>query len=140
MTYSGTLIVVNDCTRALKFYSDMFELALIRDNGGNMELTDHLYLQERRYWEKFTDRNVITRNNSTELYFEEQDIEAFVDKLEMEQLEDVVTKSELADMMNGFVNNEDNGWLMFNTKYCSADAAYSFIAKQRNLFIWLTTI
>lgn len=135
MTYSGTLIVVNDCTRALKFYSDMFELALIRDNGGNMELTDHLYLQERRYWEKFTDRNVITRNNSTELYFEEQDIEAFVDKLEMEQLEDVVTKSELADMMNGFVNNEDNGWLMFNTKYCSADAAYSFIAKQRNLFI-----
>ena len=83
MTYSGTLIVVNDCTRALKFYSDMFELALIRDNGGNMELTNHLYLQERRYWEKFTDRNVITRNNSTELYFEEQDIEAFVDKLEM---------------------------------------------------------
>ena len=34
----------------------------------------------------------------------------------MEQLEDVVTKSELADMMNGFVNNEDNGWLMFFAK------------------------
>ena len=34
----------------------------------------------------------------------------------MEQLGDVVTKSELGNMMNGFVNNEDNGWLMYNTK------------------------
>ena len=34
----------------------------------------------------------------------------------MDQLGEVVTKSELADMMNSFVNYEDNGWLMFNTK------------------------
>ena len=36
------------------------------------------------------------------------------------QLGEVVTKSDLADMMNSFVNDEDNGWLMFNTKYSSA--------------------
>ena len=48
----------------------------------------------------------------------------------MEQLGDVVTKSELAEMMNGFVNDEDNGWLMYNTKYCSADVAYSSIYSQ----------
>lgn len=45
----------------------------------------------------------------------------------MEQLGDVVTKSELAEMMNGFVNDKNNGWLMYNTKYCSADVAYSSI-------------
>ena len=51
MKYKGTLIVVKDCNRALKFYSDMFGFSLIQDNDGNMELTDNLYLQELRYWE-----------------------------------------------------------------------------------------
>ena len=55
----------------------------------------------------------------------------------MERPEDVVTKSELADMMNGFVNNEDNGWLMFNTKYCSADVAYSSIYSQAKKSVYL---
>ena len=45
----------------------------------------------------------------------------------MDQLRDVVTKSDLADMMNCFVDIEDNGWLMYNTKYCTADLAYSEI-------------
>ena len=55
----------------------------------------------------------------------------------MEQLDDVVTKSELSDMMNGFVKNEDNGWLMFNTKYCSADVAYSSIYCQAKKSVYL---
>lgn len=55
----------------------------------------------------------------------------------MEQLGDVVTKSELAEMMNGFVNDEDNGWLMFNTKYCSADVAYSSIYSQAKKSVYL---
>ncbi|MBR3600472.1 MAG: ORF6N domain-containing protein, partial [Lachnospiraceae bacterium] len=45
----------------------------------------------------------------------------------MNQLSEVVTKSDLSDMMNSFVDNKDNGWLIFNTKYCSADLAYSSI-------------
>ena len=74
MLFKGTLIVVEDCSAALKYYQDMFGLSLVQDNDGNMELTSQIYLQERRYWEKFTD--------STELYFEEPDIDAFVEKLE----------------------------------------------------------
>ncbi len=46
------------------------------------------------------------------------------------QLSEVVTKSDLADMMNSFVDNDDNGWLMYNTKYCSADLAFSSIYSQ----------
>jgi len=45
----------------------------------------------------------------------------------MNQLSDVVTKPDLA---NSFVNDDDNGWLMYNTKYCSADVAYSSIYSQ----------
>lgn len=56
MKFKGTLIVVKDCNRALKFYCDMFGFSLIQDNDGNMELTDNLYLQELRYWERFTEK------------------------------------------------------------------------------------
>ena len=82
MFFKGTLIVVEDCSAALKYYQDMVGLSLVHDNDGNMELTSQIYLQERRYWEKFTDRNVIPESNSTELYFEEPAIDAFVEKLE----------------------------------------------------------
>lgn len=38
-----------------------------------------------------------------------------------EGLKDVVTKSELADMMNSFISDDDEKWLMFNAKFSSAD-------------------
>ncbi len=55
----------------------------------------------------------------------------------MDQLNDVVTKSDIADMMNSFVNNDDNGWLMYNTQYCSADVAYSSIYRQAKKSVYL---
>ena len=36
MEFKGTLIVVKDCKKALKFYQDMFGFELIRDNDGNL--------------------------------------------------------------------------------------------------------
>ena len=47
-----------------------------------------------------------------------------------EGLKDVVTKSELADMMNSFVSDDDEKWLMFNAKFSSADEVYESIYKQ----------
>lgn len=82
MKYKGTLVAVEDCDRALKFYHDMFGLQLLHDNDGNMELTGGLYLQEAKYWEQFLQKSITSRSNSTELYFEETDIDAFVEKLE----------------------------------------------------------
>lgn len=82
MKYKGTLVVVKSCARALEFYRNVLGLELIQDNDGNMELSGGIYLQELSYWEKFLGRNVIPQSSSTELYFEEPDIEAFVAKLE----------------------------------------------------------
>ena len=82
MKYKGTLIVVKDCKKSLNFYSDIFGFQLIKDNEGNMELTDNLYLQESGYWEAFIGAKTIPNNNHSELYFEESDIEQFVNKLE----------------------------------------------------------
>ena len=55
----------------------------------------------------------------------------------MDQLSNVVTKSDLADMMNCFIDDEDNGWLMYNTKYCTADLAYSEIYAQAKKTIYV---
>ena len=55
----------------------------------------------------------------------------------MDGLSDVVTKSDLADMMNSFVSDEDNGWLMYNTKYCSADVAYYSIYSKAKKSVYL---
>lgn len=82
MRYKGTLLVVKDCKKAYQFYRDVFGFELIHDNDGNMELSDGLYLQEAGYWEKFTGKNTVPYSNHSELYFEEPDIDGFVEKLE----------------------------------------------------------
>jgi len=82
MNYKGTLIVVKDCRKALKFYSDLFGFELLRDNDGNMELSGSLYLQEEKYWEQFIEKSVHPKSNGSELYFEESDLEGFVEKLQ----------------------------------------------------------
>ena len=82
MKFKGILIVVKDCKKSLQFYSSLFGLKLIQDNDGNMELSNGIFLQEVKYWEKFTERQSIPQNNCSELYFEESDIEGFIKKLE----------------------------------------------------------
>ena len=82
MKLKNTLIVVKDIEKAKRFYHDLFGLEMIRDNDGNMILTDGLVLQEERYWKEFLKREIIPQSNSSELYFEEADIEGFTEKLE----------------------------------------------------------
>ena len=52
------------------------------DNDGNMILTEGLVLQDEKIWKSFLGRDILPQNNACELYFEEQDIEVFVEKLE----------------------------------------------------------
>ena len=53
-----------------------------------------------------------------------------------EGLKDVVTKSELADMMNSFVS-DDEKWLMFNAKFSSADEVYESVYRQAKSSIYV---
>lgn len=82
MKLRNVLIVVKDIEKARQFYHDLFGLELILNHDGNMILTEGLVLQEEKYWTEFLGREIISENNSTELYFEESDIESFVEKLE----------------------------------------------------------
>ena len=82
MRLKNILIVVKDIERAKQFYHDLFGFEMILDNDGNMILTDGLVLQEEKYWKEFLKKEIIPENNSCELYFEEADIEGFIEKLE----------------------------------------------------------
>ena len=82
MKLKNFLIVVKDIEKSRKFYHDLFGIELVHDNDGNMILTEGLVLQDEKIWESFLGRDIIPKSNSCELYFEEQDIESFVEKLE----------------------------------------------------------
>ena len=82
MRLKNVLIVVNDIERSKKFYKDLFGLDVILDNDANVILTEGLVLQDAKVWKEFIQKDVVKRNNATELYFEEKDIEAFAKKLE----------------------------------------------------------
>ena len=82
MKLKNVLIVVENIEEAKKFYHDLFGLETVLDNEGNMILTERLVLQEKKIWEEFLGKNTLPESNSCELYFEEKDIEGFVEKLE----------------------------------------------------------
>ena len=82
MKLKNLLIVVKDIEKSRKFYHDLFDIDLVLDNDGNMILTEGLVLQDEKIWKSFLGRDIVPKSNSCELYFEEQDIESFVEKLE----------------------------------------------------------
>ena len=82
MRLRNILIVVEDIEKSKKFYHDLFGLDVILDNEGNVILTEGLVLQEKTIWKNFPERDIISESNSCELYFEEKNIEAFVEKLD----------------------------------------------------------
>lgn len=82
MRLKNFLIVVKDIEKSKKFYHDLFGLDMMLDNDGNMILTEGLVLQDEKIWSDFLQKDIIQKNNSCELYFEERNIEAFIEKLE----------------------------------------------------------
>lgn len=82
MRLKNILIVVKDIEKSKQFYHDLFGLNTILDQDGNVILTEGLVLQDEKIWKQFLQKDVIPENNSCELYFEEEHIEGFVEKLE----------------------------------------------------------
>lgn len=87
MKLKNVLIVVSDIEKSKAFYKDLFGLDVIADFEGNVVLTEGLVLQEKKIWERFIERLVVCGGNDTELYFEENDIDIFLEKLERSKYE-----------------------------------------------------
>lgn len=82
MKYMSTLIAVKDMENSKKFYHDVLGLNVVADFGANVTLDGGVVLQTIDTWKSFikTDK-VILPNNAGELYFEEDDMDDFVNHL-----------------------------------------------------------
>ena len=81
MTLKSFLLVVKDIGKSRRYYENLFGLKMLRDNDGNMIFENGLVLQEEKYWKSFLGKDIVYRNHSCELYFEEEDVDAFYEKL-----------------------------------------------------------
>ena len=85
MKYMGTLIAVKDIEKAKRFYHDILGLKVVGDFGANVLLTGGIFLQTAETWKNFIhkqDEEILFKNNAIELYFEENDIDLFMKRLE----------------------------------------------------------
>ena len=82
MKLKNILIVVNDIEVSKAFYKDLFGLHITLDMGENVMLTEGLVLQERKLWEDFTGKQVTFGSHDAEIYFEENNMDGFLAKLE----------------------------------------------------------
>ena len=82
MKYISTLIAVSDMKKSKQFYHDVLGMNVIADFGANVTLDGGLVLQTLDTWTSFirTDK-VLLPNNAGELYFEEEDLDAFLENL-----------------------------------------------------------
>ena len=78
MRYKNTLIAVADMEASKRFYHEVLGLEIIADFGANVTLSGGIVLQTMDTWKAFLKTDTITLpNNAAELYFEEEDLDAF---------------------------------------------------------------
>ena len=81
MKLKNILLVVEDVERSRKFYHDLFGLDVILDLDGNVILTEGLVLQDARVWENLIGKPFTRGDGDAELYFEENELDTFLEKL-----------------------------------------------------------
>ena len=82
MKLKNIVIVVKDIESSKQFYKELFGLDVILDQEGNAIVTEGVVLQETKVWEETLGQKVVWKNQASELYFEETDLELFLEKLQ----------------------------------------------------------
>ncbi len=100
MKLKNVLIVVNDIQESICFYKEIFGLQVIVKQEGNVILSEGLVLQYAKLWADVIEGDIIPFNNTTELYFEDNDVEGLADKLASNNIF-VRVQTELTEMAGG---------------------------------------
>ena len=90
MKFSGPLIVVSDMKKSKLFYSKVVGLDVILDFGANVTLTGGVVLQTKDSWTGLIHKSkneIFFGGNDSELYFEEDDFDNFI--LKLQQVPDI---------------------------------------------------
>lgn len=82
MKYNCPMIVVSDMEKTVEFYKKVLGLDVIQDFGANKTLTGGISLQTEESYKEFIGKDKIAYGGDNfELYFEEDEIDAFFEKL-----------------------------------------------------------
>lgn len=82
MKMKNTLLAVTDIEKSAAFYKKVLGLRVVMDFGANKTLTGGLVLQTAETWKEFIGtENISFGGRSTEIYFEEDDFDKFIEKL-----------------------------------------------------------
>ena len=82
MKFRSTLIAVKDMGISKQFYHDVLGLNVVADFGANVTLDGGVVLQTLDTWKSFIRMDSVSLpNNAGELYFEENDMDAFCSHL-----------------------------------------------------------
>ena len=90
MRFSSPLIVVSDMETSKHFYHEVLGLKVLTDFGANVVLTGGIALQTKDSWSAFIqkeDSEIVFGGNESELYFEEDEFDDFIQK--MNSLKDI---------------------------------------------------
>ncbi|MDO4481908.1 MAG: VOC family protein [Bacillota bacterium] len=82
--FKNTLLAVTDMEKSVEFYKKVLGLRITADFGANVTLTGGLSLQTYETWAEFLDRSpeeLGWAGKVGEIYFEEEDFDAFAEKL-----------------------------------------------------------
>ena len=83
MKIKNTMLVVTDIDKSVEFYKKVLGLRVIMDFGANKTLTGGLALQTLDTWREFISTDDISfGNNSSEIYFEEDNFDKFAERLQ----------------------------------------------------------
>ena len=83
MKIKNTMLVVTDIDKSVEFYKKVLGLRVIMDFGANKTLTGGLALQTLDTWREFIGTDDISfGNNSSEIYFEEDNFDKFAESLQ----------------------------------------------------------
>lgn len=83
MKLKNPMLVVTDIDRSVEFYNIVLGLRVVADFGANKTLYGGLSLQTVETYREFIENDNITfGGNSFEIYFEEDDFDRFLERLE----------------------------------------------------------
>lgn len=82
MKIKNSMLVVKDLDKSKAFYWEVLGLRTLSDLGIHAILTGGLSLQTEESWKEFVGKEISYQGNDTEVYFEEDDFDQFLDKLE----------------------------------------------------------
>ncbi len=84
MKFMCPLIVVNDIAVSREFYEKVLNQKVVLDFGANITFAGDFALQSKSSWVDFIDKtenDIKQKSNNFELYFEEEDMNSFIERI-----------------------------------------------------------